>query len=113
MSLPTCRSRVSPDKVKNLVSLIVEKRFFDSPEKRFLFVSVAQGKEELELHTIAIDDGIGKASRTFGIGEYAGKVETIPPEFSAIEQELKQLKDSAFPPSEKTCHLARAVNFWN
>ena len=113
LEVPTCRSRVSPYKVKNLVSLIVQKRFFDLPEKRFLFVSVAQGKEELELHTIAIDDGIGKASRTFGIGEYAGKVETIPPEFSAIEQELKQLKDSAFPPSEKTCHLARAVNSWN
>ncbi len=67
-------------------------------------MSVAQGKEELELHTIAIDDGIGKASRTFGIGEYASKVETIPPEFSAIGQELKQLK--AFPPSEKNLRFA-------
>jgi hypothetical protein len=111
--VPTCRSKVSPDKVKNLVHLIIQKHFFDLPEKRFIFVYAAQGKEELELHTIAIDDGDGKAVRTFGLGRYAGKEESIPPDFSSIEEELKQLKDSAFPPSEKTCHFAPAIKFWN
>jgi len=111
--VPTCRDKVSPDKVKNLVRLIIQKHFFDLPEKHFFFVYAAQGKEELELHTIAIDDGVGKAVRTFGIGVYAGKEESIPPDFSTIEKELKQLKDSAFPPSEKTCHFAPAIKFWN
>ena len=111
--VPTCRDEVSLDKVKNLVRLIIQKHFFDLPEKHFFFVYAEQGKEELELHTIAIDDGVGKAVRTFGIGVYAGKEESIPPDFSTIEKELKQLKDSAFPPSEKTCHFAPAIKFWN
>jgi hypothetical protein len=110
--VPTCRTKVSADKVKNVVRLIIQKHFFDLPEKLFLSVNAAQGKEELELHAIAIDDGIGKAIRTFGIGEYAGKEESIPPDFSSIEKELKQLKDSAFPPSEKACHFAPAIRFW-
>jgi hypothetical protein len=111
--VPTCRNKVSPDQVKNLVRLIIQKHFFDLPEKRFIFVTAAKGKEELELHTIAIDDGVGKAIRTFGAGEYAGKEESIPPDFSSIEKELKQLKDSAFPPAGKPCHLAPAIKFWN
>jgi hypothetical protein len=111
--VPTCRNSVSSDRVKNLVRLIIQKHFIDLPEKQFLFVSAAQGKEELELRTIAIDTGMGRAIRTFGIGEYAGKAESIPPDFSSIEEELKQLKDSAFSPAAEPCHLAPAVKFWN
>jgi len=66
----------------------------------------------LELHTITINDGLEKTSRTFGIGKYAGKEEEkIPPDFSAIEDQLKRLKDSAFPPNGKPCHFAPAIKF--
>ena len=111
--VPTCRGKVSTDRVKDLVRLIIQKHFFNLPEKQFLFVYAAQRPENLELHTIAIDNGAGKTSRTFGVGEYAGKQESIPPDFSAVEEELKQLKDSAFPPSGKTCQFAPAIKFWD
>src|SRR5438552_1809286 len=50
-------------------------------------------------------------ARTFGVGKFAGKEEKIPPDFSAIEDELKRLKDSAFPPDGKPCHFAPAIKF--
>jgi hypothetical protein len=106
--IPTCTARVSQDAVKDLVRLIIQKRFFDLPEKQFFFLYASQG-EELELHTITIDDGLAKTSRTFGIGKFAGKEEQIPPDFSAIEDELKRLRDSAFPPGGKPCHFAPAI----
>ncbi|SRR6266481_1087814 len=114
--VPTCKNKVGPDKVKDLVRLIIQKHFLELPEKSFLLTFAGydvQEKDKLELHAIAVDDGIGKAIRTFGIEEYAGKKESIPPDFLSIENELKQLKDSAFPPTTKACHLAPAIKFWN
>lgn len=109
--IPTCRAKVSQDVVKDLVRLIIKRHFFELPEKHFIFVYAAQGDEKLELHTITVDDGLAKTSRTFGVGKFAGKEEKIPPDFSAIEDELKRLKESAFPPDGKPCHFAPAVKF--
>ena len=90
---------------------IIQRHFFELPERQFIFIYAAQGNEELELHTIRIDDGLAKTSRTFGVGKFAGKEEKIPPDFSAIEDELKRLKDSPFPPDGKPCHFAPAIKF--
>jgi len=89
--IPTCKAEVSQDVVKNLVRLIIERHFLELPEKQFILLDAAQGSEKLELHTITIDSGPAKTSRTFGVGKYAGKEETIPPDFSAVEDELKRL----------------------
>jgi hypothetical protein len=110
--VPTCRAKVSQDMVKDLVRLIIQRHFFELPEKQFIFIYAAQSNEELELHTIAIDDGHGKVSKTFGIGKFGDKEETIPPDFSSIEDELKRLRDFAFPAEGKPCHLAPAIKFW-
>ena len=108
----TCRAKVSQDVVKDLVQLIIQRHFFELPEKQFIFIYAGQSDEKLELHTITINDGLEKTSRTFGIGKYAGKEEEkIPPDFSAIEDQLKRLKDSAFPPNGKPCHFAPAIKF--
>ena len=109
--IPTCRAKVSQDVVKDLVRLIIQRHFLALPEKQFIFIYAAQGNEELELHTITVADGLAKTSRTFGIGKFAGKEEKIPPDFSAVEDELKRLKDSAFPPDGKPCHFAPAIKF--
>jgi len=109
--IPTCRAKVSPDVVKDLVQLIIQRHFFELPEKQFIFLYAAQGDEKLELHTIIINDGLAKRSRTFGIGKFAGKEEKIPPDFSAVEDELKRLKNSAFPPDGNPCYFAPAIKF--
>jgi len=109
--IPTWRAKVSQDVVKDLVQLIIQRHFFELPEKQFIFLYAAQSNEKLELHTITINDGLVKTSRTFGVGKFAGKEEKIPPDFSAIEDELKRLKDSAFPPDGKPCHFAPAIKF--
>jgi hypothetical protein len=110
--VPTCRAKVSQDMVKDLVRQIIRRHFFELSEKQFIFLYAAQSNEKLELHTIAIDDGHGKVSRTFGIGKFGDKEETIPPDFSSIEDELKRLRDFAFPARGKPCRLAPAIKFW-
>jgi hypothetical protein len=109
--VPTCRAQVSQEVPKDLVRLISKMHFFELPERSFLFVNVTQANEKFELHSIVIDDREGKASRTFGVGMFDGKKETIPADFLAIEDEMKRLRDSALPPGEKPCHFARAIHF--
>jgi hypothetical protein len=111
--IPTCRRKVNSDVVRKLVRLIIEKHFLDLPERQFLMLYIAQGREELEFHTISIDDGVGTARRTFAIGEFAGKRESLPPDFLSIERELQRLKESAFPHSKITCHFAPAITIRN
>ena len=107
--IPTCRNKVSTDAVRNLVRLLIEKHFLALPEKQFLMRLSAQGREELEFHRISIDDGVGMVWRTFAIGEYAGRTESLPPDFVSIEKELQRLKESAFPHDKITCHFAPAI----
>jgi hypothetical protein len=107
--LPTCTQKISQDQVKKLASLIANKHFWELPEKRFLFVGGEPSHKELEVHRIFISNGSEKAGRVFAVGTYAGKQEAIPDEFAVIEQQFKQLAQSAF--AGKACHLAPAVQF--
>jgi len=109
--IPTCTEQIGLERVKALVRLIIQKHFFELPERQFIFIYAAQMNEELEMHTIGISDGQTKTRRSFGIGKFAGKDEVIPPEFAAIEEELKQIRDSAFPPRGKDCHFAAPIQF--
>jgi hypothetical protein len=108
--IPTCTEHISMERTKALVQLITKKRFFALPERQFIVMNGPLTSEELEIHTIGISDGLAKARRSFGIGKFAGKKEVIPPEFAAIE-ELKQIRDSAFPPHGKDCHFAPPIKF--
>jgi hypothetical protein len=109
--IPTCTERISVERTKALVRLIIQKRFFELPERQFFFMNGPPTNEELEMHTIGITDGLTKTRRSFGIGKFAGKKEVIPPEFTAIEEELKQIRDSAFPPHRRDCHFAPLITF--
>jgi hypothetical protein len=109
--IPTCRAQVGQEVVRDLVRLIIKRHFFELPERLFLFVYAAQVNDELELHTIVIDDGQANTRRTFGVGKFDGKNDPIPADFLAIEDEMKRLRDSVFPPGAKPCHFAPAINF--
>jgi hypothetical protein len=107
--LPTCTEKIGQDQVKKLASFIASKHFWELPEKRFLFINGEPSHKELEVHRIFISNGTEKAQRVFAVGTYAGKQETIPDDFAMIEQQFKQLAQSAF--AGKACHLAPAVQF--
>src|SRR6267143_1482490 len=42
--IPTCRAKVSLDVVKNLVRLIIQRHFFELPERQFIFVYATEGR---------------------------------------------------------------------
>lgn len=107
--VPTCKERISPDKVKGILSLMIERHFWELPEKQFIFVGGEPSESELELHSIFVGNGMEKAGRTFGIGTYGKKPESIPADFAIVEQQFKNLEQAAF--SGKRCHLAPAVKF--
>jgi hypothetical protein len=110
--LPTCRNRVSQDNVKGLVRLMIQRHFWELPERWFFFLNASQSEDALEIHTIAVDDGFAEARRMFGVGTYGGKQESLPDDFAIIEEQLKQLKDFTLHTPEKPCHLAPAIKFW-
>jgi hypothetical protein len=110
---PTCRDTIPPDKVNDLIHSIIDNHFFELPEKRFVYEIISQNSmADSQIHSIAIDDGVGKAIREFGIGLFAGKQESIPPGFSSIEKELNNLRAAAFPPSALKCDLGPKIDFW-
>jgi hypothetical protein len=111
-NIPTCRNRVNQEKVKEIVRLMIQRHFWDLPERSFIFLSVSQSEETLEIHTIAVDDGITEARRNFGVGTYAGKQESMPADFAVVEEQLKQLKEFTLHTPERPCHLAPAIKFW-
>ena len=109
--IPTCTEHISVERTRALVQLISQKRFFAMPDRQFIVMNGPLTNEEFEIHTIGISDGLAKARRSFGTGKFAGKKEVIPPDFAAIENELKQIRDSAFPPHGKDCHFSPAIKF--
>jgi hypothetical protein len=92
--IPTCRSTIGVDEVKQL-ALTLNARLFDLPEKSYVdtgeYASVTTFLKELRDHSIIVDDGASRAFRDFAEGTYRGKQEEIPREFSEIERPLQQL----------------------
>lgn len=108
---PTCRAETSTDQIKSIVGLLIERHFFDLPEKTYIYMTVANERRKLELHTIALDDGKDRADRTFGIGRSEGRDEFLPADFAAIEDALVKLRDATFPLSQKPCGVANRIRF--
>ena len=91
--------------------LLIEKHFFDLPEKTFMFLYASDEPEELvHIHSIVVDTQEERAARSFATGTYTNQVRSIPPEFAAIEAALQRIRDDAFPPL-KPCRMAPPVRF--
>jgi len=107
--VPTCRGSVAESQIRQLLQTFIDHHFFDLPERQFIFLYTSEGPEDLELHTIQIQNEQAAASRTFGIGKYMEKEETIPEDFAAIEQKLAEIKQSAIV-RDRPCGLAAPVH---
>ena len=92
---PTCKGALSPEKVRDIVRLMIQVRFFDLPQKSFVYATASDDMEDAEkewqLHSIALEDGNIHAQRDFAAGTYLGKQESIPQEFAAVEASLQRL----------------------
>lgn len=106
--MPTCRGKVAQDEIRELIKTMTERHFWALPEKHYIFVNGERRDEGLAVHGIFVDNGSEKAARTFGAGAYAGKQESIPEDFSAIEQRLKKLADLT---ELRPCHFAPPLQF--
>jgi hypothetical protein len=109
--VPTCQTKVTIEEVQALLGVMIEWHFFDLPEKGYIYSTVGQQRRKLELHTIAVENGKEKADRTFGVGEYQGMNESLPPDFAAIEETLAKMRDSAFRPHHRPCGVAAGIRF--
>jgi hypothetical protein len=109
--VPTCRTRIGADDIRAVVGGMIEKHLFDLPEKSYLYITAASERRKLELHTIAVDNGKEMAERAFGVGEYAVKTQSLPPDFAIVEKALEKVRGSAFPPHRRPCGIAAAVSF--
>lgn len=91
---------MSPEKVRDVIRLMTQVRFFDLPQRSFVFAFASDDYDDLEKewqrHSIALDDGSIHAQRDFAAGTYMGKKESIPQEFAAVETALQQLMKETF-----------------
>jgi len=53
---------------------MIDRRFWELPEKQFIFIGDLPSYSEVELHRIFVSDGAEKAGRILGIGTLRGKV---------------------------------------
>jgi hypothetical protein len=97
---PTCKAVLSPEKVRDVLRLMIQVRFFDLPQKSFVYAFASDDIEDLakewQMHSIALDDGTIHAQRDFAAGTYMGKRESIPQEFAAVETALQRLMKETF-----------------
>lgn len=104
--VPTCRGGVTSADLLSVLQVMVDHRFFDLPDKSYIVQYASTRKAEL--HTISVDDGTLRASRTFAVGEFMGNSESLPADFAAVEQALAKIRNSAIKPGQ-TCGLAPAI----
>lgn len=97
---PTCKAVVSPEKIRDVLRVMIQGRFFDLPQKSFVYATASDDMEdfekELQRHSIALDDGTTHAQRDFAAGSYLGRKESIPQEFAAVETVLQRLMNETF-----------------
>ena len=109
----TCSARIQQEDVRELIRLMIEKKFFDLPERNYLVLYAAMEDdpfEAMKLHTIRIKSDEGAAQRSFGTGKYGAEQLSIPDDFAVIERKLIQLRDQAYEAVKgKPCRFAPPV----
>ncbi|MFL6439522.1 MAG: hypothetical protein ACJ71Q_18260 [Terriglobales bacterium] len=97
---PTCKAVLSPEKVRDVLRVMIQVHFFDLPQRSFVYAVASDDMEDFEKewrrHSIALDDGTTHAQRDFADGTYMGKRESIPQKFAAVETTLQRLMKETF-----------------
>jgi hypothetical protein len=92
--VPTCTSTASQQEIESLVRLMIQRHFVELPQKGFpSYVGTAEGFP-LHLHTIVVYTKTKHGVWVFETGELNGKRESIPPDFVAVEDNLRKLKSA-------------------
>jgi hypothetical protein len=104
--LPTCRGTVSPQDVRRLLEVMVQRDFLALPRKTYLIVDGdEQDWRKLKLHSIGLKTAQGSVKRDFAAGEYDDKREELPRDFVALENAILELKQQAIP-HDRPCSVA-------
>ncbi len=90
--VPTCRSTASQQEIETLVQLMVHRHFLELPQKGFPSYSGAAEGFPWLLHIIEISPRTTQDVWVFETGEWNGRRESIPPDFVAVEENLRKLK---------------------
>lgn len=110
--VPTCTADLTEEQVRGIVQLLIDKHFFDLPEKNFIVLDTTPDDawKEVKLHTIRVTDDEGVAGRSFGTGDYNAEKQSMPSDFADIRDALIQLRDSSFPKGRtKPCHFETQI----
>jgi hypothetical protein len=107
--LPTCRGTVPAADVRQLLETMLCEHLLDLPLKWYLIIN---GDDEdwrnVQLHSIAIFGGGGRARRMFSAGQYGNERQEIPRNFAAVEKVIVSLTSKAVPPS-RICGISPAL----
>ena len=106
--IPTCTGQVTPKEIQDFIKTMMERHFWSLPEKQYLFLGDVPPHEEFGLHRIFVDNGSDKSARSFAVGTYLDKQESIPEDFAAVEQLLNKFANFTLT---KPCHFAPALEF--
>jgi len=103
---PTCTSTVPQTEIEQLLRLMVTKNLELLPRKGFpMYVGPVEAFPR-KLHIIAVDAGPTRGTWVFETGQMNGRVESIPPDFGAVEADLRELRQKAIPVDGSSCPLA-------
>jgi hypothetical protein len=108
--VPTCTGRVGRDDAEELVRALISWHFFDLPTRSYYYATASDEEDfwrALKVHSITIDDGQRRTYRQFAEGAYQERKETIPANFTAIEDVLRHIEKSAI--GGNSCHIAPGI----
>lgn len=101
----TCKGRVAPTDVKQILVLMLNTRFLELPRNSYIVMGDDSDWRKLKIRSITVKEGGASAERYFAAGEYGGKKQKIPEQFAAVEKALLELKRNAIPEGTR-CTLA-------
>jgi len=107
----TCTTTVSQSEIESLIRLMIQRHFEKLPQKGFPNFVGATEAFPWKLHIIVVAAGPKRGTWVFGTGEMNGRVESIPPDFAAVEDALRPLRAKAAPADGRPCPLAPEVQW--